>query len=144
MDESSEIHNKDFEGYESFPKLFAYDTFEHTVGPLLHRELDNIWSFKFLVEQKHLNSLECLHGGMIATFLDHCLGGTAFHAVGKKPCITVSLHTDFIAAAKVDDWVTGTAKVNKITRNLIFVTGELRVSNKLIATASGVWRSIES
>jgi len=143
MDALPETYNKDPDGYEPFPQLFSYDGFEQTVGPLLHKNEANAWSFKFQIDQKHLNSLERLHGGMIMTFLDHSLGGTAFHATGNKPCITVSLHTDFVAGAKAGDWVIGTARVNKITGNLVFVSGELRVSEKLIAIASGVWRSIE-
>ncbi|MNS49732.1 Thioesterase superfamily protein [compost metagenome] len=143
MDSLSKIPNKDGDGYELFPQLFPYESFEQTVGPLLHKNEANVWSFKFQIDSKHLNSLERLHGGMIMTFLDHTLGGTAFHTIGNKPCITVSLHTDFVAGAKVGDWVVGTARVNKITGNLVFVSGELRASDNLIATASGVWRSTE-
>ncbi|MDP3795460.1 MAG: PaaI family thioesterase [bacterium] len=131
------------DGYEAFPKLFPYDTFEQTIGPLLHKNDAGAWSFKFQAAQKHLNPLGRLHGGMIMTFIDHSLGGTAFHAVGNKPCITVSMHVDFVAGAKAGDWVVGTAKINKITGNLVFVSGELRVESKVIAIASGVWRMVE-
>ncbi len=143
MDAFVADNNEIPEGYEPFPKLFPYDTFEQTVGPLLHKNEENTWSFKFQVRQKHLNPLGRLHGGMVMTFLDHTMGGTAFHAVGNKPCITVGLHTSFVAGAKAGDWVVGTATVNRITGNLVFLSGELRVSDKLIATASGVWRSVE-
>ncbi|MDH4585581.1 PaaI family thioesterase [Pseudomonas sp. BN415] len=143
MDDFVAEDNKNPDGYEPFPKLFPYDTFEQTVGPLLHKNEENTWSFKFLVQQRHLNPLGRLHGGMVMTFLDHTLGGTAFHAVGNKPCITVGLHTNFVAGAKAGDWVVGTATVNRITGNLVFLSGELRVNDKLIATAGGVWRSVE-
>lgn len=136
-------NNSYAEEYEVFPRLMPFETFEQTVGPLLHKCRNDVWSFRFVVETKHLNPLGKLHGGMIMTFVDHSFGGTAFHAVGNKPCITVSLHIDFVASAAMGDVVDGVAEVTRKTGNLVFVAGELLVAKKVIATASGVWRTVE-
>ena len=143
MDTPDFKNNGTFHGYEIFPKLLPFDTFETTVGPLLHKFENNTWVFRFVVENKHLNPLGKLHGGMIMTFVDHSLSGAAFHSVGNKPCITISLHIDFVASAKAGDIVDGIAEVTRKTGSLVFVAGELRVAGRVIATASGVWRMVE-
>ncbi len=58
----------------------------------------------------------------------------------ENVCVTISLELKFISQAKLDQELIGLAKVQKKTKSLIFLTCELRANDKIVATASGIWK----
>ena len=119
-------------------------SFETHVGPLF-RKLDvpeklAVWGFQ--AEQHHCNPYGVLHGGMAVALADTMMGSLVFHAIGGAPCATISLNTEFIAAAKSGEWIEGRAELLRQGRSVCFVRAELFAGDKRIMTASGAWAII--
>ena len=119
-------------------------SFETHVGPLF-RQIDvpdgeAIWGFR--AEQHHCNPYGMLHGGMAVALADTMMGSLVFHAIDGAPCATISLNTEFLAAAKSGAWIEGRAKLLRQGRKVCFVRADLFADDKLIMTARGAWAII--
>ena len=57
--------------------------------------------------------------------------------------MTISLDLKFIGASKVGDEVTGFTRVLKKTNTLVFLFCELKCDDKIITSASGVWKILK-
>jgi uncharacterized protein (TIGR00369 family) len=119
-------------------------SFETHVGPLFRKpDVDDgkaVWGFR--VEQHHCNPYGMLHGAMAVALADTMMGSLVFHAIKSAPCATISLNTEFLAAAKSGDWIEGRAELLRQGRSVCFVRAELFSGEKLIMTASGAWAII--
>ncbi|MBO6541780.1 MAG: PaaI family thioesterase [Alphaproteobacteria bacterium] len=65
-----------------------------------------------------------------------------FDAIGGEPCATISLDTEFLAAAQSDQRIEGRAELLRKGRSVRFVRGELFANEKRIMIASGAWAII--
>ena len=61
----------------------------------------------------------------------------------QNPCVTISLELKFISAVKLRQKLVGKTKIQKKTKSMVFLTYELTVANKIVATASGVWKILK-
>jgi uncharacterized protein (TIGR00369 family) len=131
-------------GFEPL-SLFGQDTFEGFVGPMYSATGMTAGSarFGFLAAKHHANPFGIVHGGMLVTVVDTMMGSTVFHSLAGQTCATTSLTTDFLAAAKVGDWIEGEASLTRMTQSIAFVRGELRVGDRRILTATGTWAIID-
>ena len=57
--------------------------------------------------------------------------------------MTISLDLKFIGASKIGDEIIGKAKILKKTKSLVFLFCELNSNNKIIASASGIWKILK-
>ncbi|MBX9701869.1 MAG: PaaI family thioesterase [Acetobacteraceae bacterium] len=99
-----------------------------------------IWRYGFLAEKRHANLGGVVHGGMLMSFADDVLGMAVFEAAGRKFCTTVQLNTQFIAPARIGDFVEGRAEVLRATRSVVFVRGLLTAGDRTLVSAEGVWK----
>jgi acyl-CoA thioesterase FadM len=60
-----------------------------------------------------------------------------------SPCVTISLELKFISMIKLGQELVGKTKIQKKTKSMVFLTCELTVANKIVATASGVWKILK-
>lgn len=98
--------------------------------------------FALVPEGKQLNGGGALHGGFLMTMADNVLGTAAHEAVQGKMAATVTLNTDFLAGGTLEGIVFGRSQVTRATRSLIFVAGELTQNERVLLTASGIWKII--
>jgi acyl-coenzyme A thioesterase PaaI-like protein len=112
------------------------------VGPWWQRANCDSFDYAFLAEDKHHNRRGVVQGGMIMTFADRAMGMTCWHANGRVPQATVQLDVHFIDAIQIGEFVECKAKVVRRTRALVFMSGELVVGERVVATASGVWKTL--
>jgi uncharacterized protein (TIGR00369 family) len=110
------------------------------VGPIWVRQDGERTRYGFVAEERHLNSGGVVHGGMLMTFADQALGMTSWAASGDRPQATVQLDTHFVSGAKLGEFVEAECRILRSTRSLIFLAAELVVGERLVATASGVWK----
>lgn len=96
--------------------------------------------FGFQAEACHLNHGGIVHGGMLLAFADQSLGVTAARANGGRPQATVQLDTHFLAAVQQGEFVEAHCEIVRQTRSLIFMACKLKVGERPVATASGVWK----
>ena len=115
--------------------------FVHRNGPLYIRSDGDRPVLKMLLGPEHVNRLDIASGGLLMTVLDITLGTTVSAVVGYEGiCPTVQINCNLVSSARKGDWLYGEAEVTQEKRSLAFATGRLRVGNRTIATASGVFK----
>jgi acyl-coenzyme A thioesterase PaaI-like protein len=112
------------------------------IGPFWTRKHGDTYLFAFLAAPKHHNRRGVVQGGMLMTFADRSMGMTCWYANEKKPQATVHLDVHFVDAVQIGEFVEMHCKVVRRTRSLIFMSGELRVGTRAVATANGVWKTL--
>ena len=110
-------------------------------GGLFFREISETeYEFKCLISENHLNAAGITHGRYVAALIDAGSGTAAHRAARNLPCVTISLDLKFIGATKVGDEIVGFTKIQKKTKSLVFLICHLKCKDKIIASASGVWK----
>ena len=116
---------------------------KHNSGVLFRTISETEYEVKSTINENHLNAAGITHGGYLSALIDAGAGTAAHRAAGNAPCVTISLDLKFIAASKVGDEVTGFTRILKKTNTLVFLFCELRCNNKIITSASGVWKILK-
>jgi len=116
---------------------------KHNGGLLFKTISGNEYQFKTTIKENHLNAASIAHGGFIAAVVDAGAGTAAHRAASNNPCVTISLELKFISAVKLGQELVGTTKIQKKTKSMVFLTCELKASEKIVATASGVWKILK-
>ena len=130
--------SKDFEQLSIKPGYMKHN------GGLLFKEISKKeYEFKTTIKENHLNSSGITHGGYIASIIDAGAGTGAHRATENLPCVTISLDIKFIGTTKLGDEVIGFTKIQKKTKSLVFLICHLECNDKMIASASGIWKIME-
>ena len=116
---------------------------KHNGGLLFKTISEKEFQFKTIIKENHLNAAGITHGGFIAALVDAGAGTAAHRAADNDPCVTISLELKFISAVKLGQELMGITKIQKKTKSMVFLTCELKVSDKIVATASGVWKILK-
>jgi len=129
---------------EKFEQISLKPGFMKHNGGLLFKTVSLAeYQFKTTIKENHLNAAGITHGGFIAAVVDAGAGTAAHRAADNKPCVTISLELKFISPVKLGQELMGITKIQKKTKSMIFLTCELKVSDKIVATASGVWKILK-
>ncbi len=127
--------NNEFEQISVKPGFMRHN------GGVLFRAISEIeYEFKSKVNENHLNAAGITHGGYLSALVDAGSGTAAHRTTGNAPCVTISLDLKFIGASKLGDEILGNTKILKKTNTLVFLFCELKCKNKIITSASGVWK----
>ena len=116
---------------------------KHNGGLLFKTISENDYQFKTTIKETHLNAAGITHGGFIAAVVDAGAGTAAHKVADNSPCVTISLELKFISPIQLGQELLGNVKIQKKTKSMIFLTCELQASNKIVATASGVWKKLK-
>ena len=116
---------------------------KHNGGILFKTISETEYEFKTTINRNHLNAAEITHGGYLSALIDAGAGTAAHRASGNAPCVTISLDLKFIGASKLEDEVIGFTRILKKTNTLIFLFCELKCNNKIITSASGIWKILK-
>ena len=116
---------------------------KHNGGLLFKTISESEYEFKATIKESHLNAAGITHGGFIATFIDAGAGTAAHRVADQKPCVTISLEIKFISPVNLGQELIGKTKIQKKTKSMVFLTCELITENKIVATASGVWKILK-
>ena len=128
----------------NFEQISKVSGFMKHNGGLLFRDIsDNEFEFKSTIQDIHLNKREITHGGFICSLIDAGAGTAAHRCVGNAQCVTISLDVKFISTTKKNDEIIGLVKILKKTKTLVFLFCELRSNDKIITSASGVWKILK-
>jgi len=113
---------------------------KHNGGVLFKTISENEYQFKAKINENHLNAAGITHGGFIAALVDAGAGTAAHKLTDGSPCVTVSLEIKFISAVRLGQELIGNTKIQRKTNSMVFLTCELMAEDKIVATASGVWK----
>ena len=116
---------------------------KHNGGVLFRTISETEYEFKSTISENHLNAAGITHGGYLSALVDAGAGSAAHKSANGAPCVTISLDLKFIGASKAGDEITGFTKILKKTNTLIFLFCELKCNNKIITSASGVWKILK-
>jgi len=96
----------------------------------------------FRVDERHVNPVDGLHGGALATFADAMI--VAVHAgaeAGAPHTPTISLSVDYFAPVFVGSTVTADVTLVRTTRSMIFVQSLMTVDARSVGRASAIYRN---
>ena len=116
---------------------------KHNGGVMFRNISDTEYEFKSTINSNHLNAAGITRGGYVSAFVDAGAGTAAHRAADNAPCVTISLDLKFIGASKIGDEILGYVKILKKTKTLVFLFCELKCNDKIITSASGVWKILK-
>jgi uncharacterized protein (TIGR00369 family) len=131
---------------QGYKPLRVGGAFMQGCGPLygrLTREGDqNRVHIGFRVEPRHANPVGVCHGGMLATLADMMAAICVPYQTDLPRHFfpTISLQLDFLAAARIGDWVQLQTDILRTTRNLVFVQGLITTEGELALRASAIYK----
>lgn len=94
---------------------------------------------------EHTNRRGLIHGGVIAALADKAMGHSCGHkmgAVGRPSLVTVSLSLDYIASAKIGQWLTVETDVIKTGKTLCFTQCLVKADGEVIARGNASFRVV--
>ena len=117
---------------------------KHNGGVMFRNISETEYEFKSIINENHLNAAGITHGGYLAALIDAGSGTAAHRSVQNSQCVTISLDLKYIGASKIGDEIIGRVKILKKTKTLVFLYCELKCNDKIIASASGVWKILKA
>jgi uncharacterized protein (TIGR00369 family) len=94
-------------------------------------------TMRWVVREEAINAAGILHGGIQAAMLDEVMGTAVATLDLPSFHISIDLNITFLGRAKLGDTVTGTGRVIREGRRLVYCEGELvDAEGKLMARAS--------
>ena len=122
---------------------------QHESGPFVEHvgpfEAGDDGSLRVVVAAHHRNAAGTAHGGLLATLVDSTIGHAVREALeGDGRPVTVSLTTDFLGPAAEGDVVVARAEVERLGGRLAFADCSLRVEDREIVRARGVFAVLEA
>ena len=129
---------------KEFEQISVKSGFMKHNGGLLFRTIsEKEYEFKTTINENHLNAIGITHGGFICSLIDAGAGTAAHRCAKLAPCVTVSLDLKFIATTKIVDEIVGFTKILKKTKSMVFLICHLKSKDKIIASASGIWKILK-
>ena len=123
-----------------FERIKRGGPFVAGLGELYYRRNGADIVIALRVTQRHTNMRGIAHGGLLASLADTALGiGLTLWCEGKQSFVTVSLTTDFLAAARPGDWVEAHVQVERIGGRVAFAGCHLEAGGKRLLRATGVF-----
>ena len=116
---------------------------KHNGGVMFRNISESEYEFKSVINENHLNAAGITHGGYLAALIDAGAVTAAHRNTQNAPCVTISLDLKYIGASKIGDEIIGYVKILKKTKTLVFLFCELKCNNKVITSASGVWKILK-
>ncbi len=125
---------------EGWREELTGSAFGDLIGPHFAKEINGVARYGFLVEEKHLNRIGGLHGGMTAACLDMALARTVAKTLNMPNIATVHLGIEFVDSARAGDFAEIAVEIVRATKSVVFCRGTLLVGEKVVAIANGVWK----
>ena len=116
---------------------------KHNGGVMFRNISETEFEFKSTINENHLNAAGITHGGYLSALIDAGAGTAAHRSADNAPCVTISLDIKFIGSSKKGDEIIGNVKILKKTKTLVFLFCGLKNNNKIITSASGVWKILK-
>ena len=116
---------------------------KHNGGVLFRNISETEYEFKSTINKNHLNAAGITHGGYLSALIDAGAGTAAHRTANNAPCVTISLDLKFIGSSKFGDEIIGNVKILKKTKSFVFLFCQLKCDNKIITSASGIWKILK-
>ncbi|MBT9292954.1 PaaI family thioesterase [Prosthecodimorpha staleyi] len=141
---SQPTSESDFDPSEHGWEIVQQDGYEALVGPFWTCHDQGALRVALKTRTEHRNRNGAVHGGVILSLADQGLGLAVLEATGGLKQATIQLDLHFVAATRPGQFVVCIPKVDRVTSGVAFVRGELKVGDRLVATAEGIWKYVEA
>ena len=130
---------------EGFTPHFRKSPVTDPWEPLYSRKGPAQVALGFRAAEAHCNSRGFVHGGVIAALADNALGlslGEAMRSEGAEPTrlVTVSLALDYLATARIGQWIIVAPRVLKTGKSLGFADALITADDAPVARANASFR----
>lgn len=109
-------------------------------GPYFELQGDGCIIVATRINQGHINHIKVAHGGVLGTLADVALSYQVHRA--EKPALpvaTVNLNTNFLAGAKLGDWVEAYARIDRISKRTAYCSGRIICGEQVLMTMTAVF-----
>lgn len=88
----------------------------------------------------HVNYVSVAHGGVLATFADVALSYQLYLLEEKGlPITTVSMAVNYLASAKLGDWLTSEVRIDRLGAKIAYTSGRIVCGDVTLMTMTGVY-----
>lgn len=121
------------------------DTFIGLCGPIYWKDVPGGTPILGMrLQSQHMNLRGHPHGGLLVTLADSGLGYAVNHVRGGPlAVVTANLSTDFIGIAHLGDWIECHVDIDRIGARMAFASCHLKVGERKILRASGVFAIVK-
>lgn len=131
------MQNPDFDPAAHGWHILTPSGLPESANPLWQRGTE----YGFQARADHANGRGVIHGGILATFMDHSLGLMVRAATGGGMNLaTIQLDLHYLAAAMPGMFLVGSGEITRQTRSVVFVRGTLRAGETTVIAATGIWK----
>jgi acyl-coenzyme A thioesterase 13 len=128
------------EGFQPSQRSSAY---LDLVGPLFEKP-DGEYRIGLAVDDRHVNARGFCHGALLAMLADIALGrALAMSQTPRLNLVTTNLNLNYLAAAKLGDWLEASAKIDRIGKRVAHSSGYVLANGKPVLQATAVFQVLE-
>jgi len=126
---------------EGFERHFRPSPLTKPWEPIYSKKTPDAVILGLRLAEPHTNSRQIAHGGFVSAMADNAMGLSCGmkRDAGDARLITVSLGVDFIASARIGQWVAFETEVIKLGGNLCFAQCFVTADGERIARANGTF-----
>lgn len=121
-------------------KVMEGTSFSRHIGPFNYRPLGERVRFCMRIDDRHDNSHERAHGGVVMSFADEALGFAARWTRKNAKMFTIEFDCRFLDSILLGDVVEVEPEVIKATGSLMFMRGDFTVRGRPVASCTGAWK----
>ncbi|ATQ44941.1 thioesterase [Caulobacter mirabilis] len=112
--------------------------------PLFSRRTDDALQLGLRVAEAHTNSRGFAHGGLISALADNAMGLSCGLGIAKAGgLVTVNLALDFLAIARIGQWLQVEPTVVKRGKNLCFASALVTADGVPCARANATFQIVQ-
>ena len=111
--------------------------------PLYSQRLPDAIHLGLFAGPAHANSRGFVHGGLLASLADNAMGLSCAQARGDEGAlVTVNLSVDFVAPARLAQWIEICPTVIKAGHQLSFASAVIKADGKVCARANATFQAL--
>jgi uncharacterized protein (TIGR00369 family) len=115
--------------------------FDH-IGGLTYRAVGDTFEVRLDTQPHHKNYSGVVHGGLTMALIDRVIGVNLRQQLKIPRSVTVSLTVNFLRSAPIGEAMIARCIFRKVGKATVFADAEVRVSDDLVATGTGVYQKV--
>jgi len=116
------------------------DHIQHNLGQVWWKhDAKGLARFAWFTTAYHLNGAKVLHGGVMSTLLDHCMGALAYLDNDKSFAYTMQMNVQFVKPVRANRWILVRAQQVAGNYHNLMLEAEATVQDHVVAKAQGIF-----
>jgi acyl-coenzyme A thioesterase 13 len=113
------------------------------LGPFFESGSGSQYRLGIRVDKRHSNAKGSCHGALLALLADVHLGRMcAMSAEPPLALVTCGLTLNYLAGAKIGDWLEANGQVDRVGKTLAYSTGVILANDKPVLRACGTFQVV--